>query len=154
MIKYGEVVGYVSGKGFRDVVLEDVLKMFEEKSRIKLIKLPSHLRSQMDNIINRKDISKIAIAQTTDLIAYKIINTILNKSAKNLGDVAPTESKVIKPLYLFLDKEVLLYAKIKKLKFEKIKEKEDEIGKFINELEKKHPEVKRAVVKGCLKIDD
>ena len=51
---------------------------------------------------------------------------------------------------MFLDKEVLLYAKLRKLKFEKIKERKNKIGKFIDRLEEKHPEVKRAIVNGCL----
>jgi len=99
-------------------------------------------------------VSKIAIPSTTDLIAYGILNELINGKNKNLKKLLPVENKVIKPLYLFLDKEVLLYAKLKKLKFKKRKEKDNKTTKFINELEKKHPEVKRAVVNGFLKLSD
>jgi tRNA(Ile)-lysidine synthase TilS/MesJ len=59
----------------------------------------------------------------------------------------------IKPLYLFLDDEVLLYAKIKNLKFKAQKEnKKDDISIFLNELEKKHPEIKRAVINQYIEL--
>ena len=55
---------------------------------------------------------------------------------------------------MFLDKEVLLYAKLRKLapkgvpsvKEDLNTEGKDKISLFIDELEKKHPEVKQAVV--------
>ncbi len=122
------------------------MKMFEGKSRIKLIKLPTHLHSQINKTNNKEKISKVAIAQTTDLIAYKIINTIIKGDIRKLN-VKPVDKKIIKPLYLFLDKEVLLYAKLRKLggkflpthpkKLKKISEKKDEISLFIDGLEKK-----------------
>ena len=123
------------------MVLKHGLEMFEEKFMIRFGDLTSNKR-----------ISKVAVGDTTDLAAYKIINILINKSVKNLCDAKPVEKKIIKPLYLFLDKEILLYAKIKGLRFKKSEEPKDKISKFVNELEKKHPEVKRAVVKGCLKL--
>ena len=153
MVKQNDVVGYKNTGHFREVVLEDVLKMFAKKMRMQLIKLPAYSRSQINKIDNKEKISKVAIGQTIDLTAYKIINVLINNSAKNLDDVQPIEGKIIKPLYLFLDKEVLLYAKIKKLKFEKVEEKKNEISKFVDELEIKHPEIKRAVVNGWLEIN-
>ncbi|MCK4647753.1 hypothetical protein KAT24_02380 [Candidatus Pacearchaeota archaeon] len=170
MIQQGDVVGYVAGtqgctpkniqkniftkgKGFRDVVLEDVLKMFVGKGNVELVRLPAHLRSQINKTDNKEKISKVAIAQTIDLTAYKIINALINKNVKNLEGVAPpVESKIIKPLYLFLDEEVLLYAKLRRLKHKKIKERKTELMNFINELEIKHPEVKRAIVNSYLAL--
>lgn len=192
MIKNGDVVGYFSGKDFRDVVLEDVLKMYAEKGNIELIKLPARSRSQIDKpnnkifLVNNKKFSKIAISQTTDLTANEIVGSLIN------GEISahPSIQKrggfvIICPLYLFLDKEVLLYAMLRKLKFEKqgklpvrsrseidindnkksraglqIKSSKNnragfergKLQKFINELEKKHPEVKQAVVKGMMRI--
>jgi len=134
MIKKNEVIGYDNKGNFREVVLEDVLKMFAEKSIVELIKLPTKISTKGD---------KIAIASTTDLEADKIIHFLINGKGKLDSAV---DGKIIKPLYLFLDKEVLLYAKLKNLKFEKIKEGKDNISKFINEMEKTHPEVKQAVV--------
>jgi len=139
LIKSGEVVGYKFEGSFRDVVLEDVLKMFAEKSMVELIKLPT-----------TKKLSKIAIASTTDLEADKIVHALINGGKLS----SAVDGKMIKPLYLFLDKEVLLYAKLRNLRFKKTEEgTQDKISEFIDGLEKKHPEVKQAVVSGLLKIN-
>jgi hypothetical protein len=139
MLNKGDVVSYEKKSDFRSVVLGEILKLIAEKGRI--------------NLTSGKKFTKIAIQNTIDLIAYEIINELINGKNKNLKKLLPAENKFIKPLYLFLDKEILLYAKLKKLKFEKCSEKKDKISEFINELEKKHPEVKRAVVNGFLKLD-
>jgi len=102
--------------------------------------------------INKIKPIKIAISSTTDTEADKLIHILVKGNAKNMKELAPVCKKTIKPLYLFLDEEVLLYANLKKLKFRKMKEKKDEISVFIDELEKKHPEIKRAVVKGYLEL--
>ncbi len=140
------IVGFEKGNTFRDVVLEDVLKMFAEKAPVELKKIPA---SQID-IIDNKKVSKIAIAQTTDLASYEIVDSLVNK---NLKKVLPTDKKIIKPLYLFLDEEVLLYAKLRELKYREVKVKKDKLSVFIDELEIKHPEIKRAVVNGLLEMD-
>ena len=169
LIKKNEIIGYEKGDDFRQVVLESILKLFAEKWRIKLVELHSQARDINKQLIINKKISKIAIGQTIDLTAYKIINSLVNKNVKNLEDVAPIEGKIIKPLYLFLDKEILLYAKLrsnfcipkgmrqhyaklKKLKLTKIEKEKNELSEFIEELEKKHPEVKRAVVNSYLEL--
>lgn len=102
----------------------------------------------------RLKINKFAVPDTLDLISNKIIENIIEKDINNIKKLKPVECKIIRPLYLFLDKEVLLYAKLNNLKFRKLKEKKNEIGKFINSLEFKHPEIKNAVVKGVLKTYD
>ena len=148
MIRRGYVVGYENKKDFRSVVLEDVLEMFAEKLMIELVRISTTLPRPPT-----PKVTKIAVPCTIDLECDKIIHGIIKGDIRKLN-VKPVDGKVIKPLYLFLDKEVLLYAKLRKLKFEKNKGKEDEIGKFINELEKKHPEVKRAVVNSYLGLYD
>ena len=194
------------GNDFRDVVLEDVLKVFAGKGNVELVRLPAHLHSQVNRgVINSKKLgvngtsvkrlgetsrrvvnnrakrdkllNKIAISSTLDQEADEIVHEIIKGNIKKLN-VKPVEKKIIKPLYLFLDEEVLLYAKLRNAgaKFEKNKETplptgipkegtrtssrpqntkcrgKDEIGEFINELEKKHPEIKRAIVNGWLKL--
>jgi len=152
MLKRDEVIGYKHNLDFRNVVLENILEMFAEKWMIKIVELRSQAHDINKQLIDNKRISKVAIGQSIDLTAYKIINTLINKSAKNFGDVAPTESKIIKPLYLVLDKEVFLYAKLKDLKFKKENTEKDEISNFIDRLEINHPEVKRAIVNGYLEL--
>lgn len=137
MTHSGETIGYKNDKGFRDVVLEDVLKMFAEKANARLVK-------------SNKNADKIAVSSTLDSEADEITHRLMEKNSEM--KFAPVENKTIKPLYLFLDEEILLYAKIKKLKFKKVKEKKDKISLFIDELEQKHPEIKRAIVNGILKV--
>ena len=141
MIKKEDLIGYENKKDFRGVVLEDLMKMFAEKSPVEIIKLPT-----------QKKISKKAILATTDTEANKIIYSLIKGKVSELKKISPVEGKNIKPLYLFLDKEVLLYAKLMNLKFKKIKEKKDTISLFIEELETKHPEIKNSIISGYLKL--
>jgi len=143
MIKSGDIIGYNKSNDFKSVVLENVLKMFAEKGNVKIVKLPS-----------KKKINKIVVFSTIDSEAEDIVSEIVNGDVKKMENVKPVDKKIIKPLYLFLDKEILLYAKIRKLKFEKIKNIENKINEFVNKSEKKHPEVKRAIVKGFLKCSN
>lgn len=147
MIRKGNVIGYKKRKNFRDVVLEDILKMYADKAMIKLTNIGKFSRKSP-----RKKVNKIAIASTIDLEAREIIYKIIKGNIENLKKNTPVHNKIIKPLYLFLDEEVLLYAKLKKLKFKKIKEKKNKISTFINNLEKKHPEIKRAIVNSYLNL--
>lgn len=142
MIKKGEVVGYKKGAGFRDVVLEDLLDMFSEKGMVEIVQMPS-----------KRKVSKIAISSTIDSESDKIVHILVEGDSKNLKEVSPVDKKIIKPLYLFLDAEVLLYAKIKKLKFRKEKIKKDKLSLFVDELETKHPEIKRAILNTYLELN-
>ena len=173
LIQKNDVVGYVVENDFKDSyqnsVLEFLLKMFTEKSFVKLVKLPS-----------TKAIDKKAICSTTDSEAERFVKILINGKIRNLNDFAPINKKIIKPLYLFLDKEVLLYAILKNLKFDKkhiirlsksqtkevllyaklknlkfrdeVQDK-DKILKLINNLEKKHPEIKHSIINGYLKLE-
>ena len=138
MIKRGDLIYIKRENNFRYVVLLDRLKHFSEKGVIK--------------IVSRKKANKITDADTTDLISDKIIHEILSGNVKRFKEFSPIDKKTIKPLYLFLDKEVLLYAKLKKLKFKYKNIKQDKINLFIENLESKHPEVKRAVVNSYLEL--
>ena len=140
MIRSGDVVVYENKGDFRGVVLEDVLKMFSEKGNVKLIK----------NKPNK--LAKIATTSTIDTESDKLIHSLIKANTKNLKKLAPVEGRIIKPLYLFLDEEVLLYAKLKKLKFKKKFEKKDKISNFIDDLEVKHPEIKRAIINSYLEL--
>jgi len=97
-----------------------------------------------------KFFNKIALNLTTDQEAGEIINNLINGKLNNKN--LPVEGKIIKPFYLFLDEEVLLYAKLRKLKFKIENPKKGKITDFLNEMEKKHPEVKRAIVNSYLAL--
>jgi len=150
----GDVIGYENDGGFRDAVLEDVLKFFSKKAMVEIVKSPL-----------KKKITKKAISPTIDSVAEKIIHILMQGDIKDLKEISPVDKNVISPLYLFLDKEVLLYAKLKNLKFALLSgstncgmpgqikgDKKDEISLFIDNLEKNHPEIKRAIVNSYLQL--
>jgi len=143
MLQQGDVVGYVYSDNFKEVVLEILLKMYSEKGNVELVKYTGKQKTD-----------KIALSETSDSITYSLISGLINYKFKinDFKNFLPKNKKVIKPMYLFLDKEVLLYAKLKKLKFINRELKEDKIILFVNDLEKKHPEVKRAVANSSLKL--
>jgi len=143
MVSMGDKIGYVYSESFRGLVLESLLKMYSEKGNVTLIKYTG-----------KQKINKLALFETSDSIAYSIINSVINfrLKIKDFDNFSPVNKKVIKPLYLFLDKEVLLYAKLKGLRFVKNNMKEDKIISFVNNLETKHPEVKRAVINSYLEL--
>ncbi len=143
MISKGEIIGFQNNLGFRDAVLDDVLRLYSEKGTVEITN-------------NLKKVNKIAISSTTDSEADRIIYTLIKGDASQLkqGTVENIKGKtLIKPLYLFLDKEVLLYTKLKKLKFDKnVKNKKDNISLFIDELEEKYPEVKQSIIGSYLEL--
>jgi len=144
MIQNNDDVVYENKGDFRGVVLEDVLKMFAEKAFISLHRNPPTTL--------KKKSAKIALSSTIDTESNKLVHNLIKGNAKNLKELGPVVSKIIKPLYLFLDEEVLLYAKLKKLKYKKKIEKKDKISNFINDLEVKHPEIKHAIINSYLEI--
>lgn len=93
---------------------------------------------------------KMALPFTLDSESEGIIQTLIQGREKSLEKFKPVSEKIIKPLYLFSDEEVLLYAKLRKLKFRKTENRKDKISEFLDDIEKKHPEVKRAIVNGYL----
>lgn len=141
MIKKGEVIGYRKNEYLNSVVLKEMLNMLSEKINFELIKLPS-----------KRKTDKIADDSCLDTEANEIVNVIINKDASRLKDSVLIKGKTIKPLGLFLEEEILLYAKIRKLKFKEIRKKKSKTEEFVNELENKHPEIKRAIVNGMLEI--
>lgn len=135
MISKGDVIGCENKKDFRNIVLRELLKMLESKSPIK---------------INNKKFTKKAVADTTDIIAKKIMDDLVKGKFKE--KINPVEGKIIGPLYLFLDMEVLIYAKLKGLRFNKIVKEKDKWFNFVEGLEKKHPEIKRGIINSYLEL--
>lgn len=140
MISQGDIIGYKDSKDFRGAVLKEMLEMFSKRANINIAKLPS------------KKISKIAVLSTLDSESDEIISVLITGNLKNIKKISPIDDNIIKPLYLFSDKEVMLYAKLKNMKFKAEKKKYDKFRDFIDLLEKKHPEIKRAIVNSYLKI--
>ena len=141
MISLGDVVAYDNKKDFRTVVLVNLLNILAERGIIEAVKLSK----------SRK-YTKKAIIATTDTEADKITNILVKGKVKSLNKIKPVDKKVIKPMFLFLDKEVLLYAKLLGLKFKKTKEIKNKLGKFVDDLEKKHSEIKHSIVQSYLEL--
>ena len=135
MIKKGDIIA-IKGEGYKKEALKYVLDNFKNKLMIK---------------INNKG-NKIAISDTIGSESNKIIDVLINKNINKSPSLKPINNKIIKPLYLFTDEEVLLYAKLKGLKYKPSTKKIDNLTYFLNNLEQKHPEVKRAVVNSYLKF--
>jgi len=140
MIKREDIIGYKKENSFKGVVLENILEFSRDRIGFELVKLP-----------NSKT-NKIAVGSSIDFEAENVMKILIEKNVSELKKYLPIQGKEIKPLYLFLDEEVLLYAKLRNLKFKQKKEKEDKIQKFTNEFEKKHPELKRAIVNTILEL--
>jgi hypothetical protein len=140
MIKRGDIIGYQKKNDFKGAVLEDMLNFFSKKSGVSIVKLPN------------KKTTKIANDSSIDSESNEIVRTIVEGNAVNLKKDLPMEKNLIKPLYLFSDEEIMLYAKIKGLKFKEEQNKKNKIENFIDSFEKKHPEVKRAVVNSLLEL--
>jgi len=140
MIHSGDIVGYKKENNLKGIVLEDLLIFLRKKSGIEFVRLPN------------SKANKIAVDSSLDSEANEIVNLIIKGNALDLKKSLPVEKNIVKPLYLFLDEEILLYAKIKNLKFKQNKKEGNKIQDFINEFEKKHPEVKRAVVNSLLEL--
>ena len=140
LVKQGDIIGYKKGNSLKKIVLEDLLFLLRKKYGTEVIKLPN------------KRANKIASDSSIDSESNEIVKTIIQGNATDLEKYLPSEKNIIKPLYLFSDEEILLYAKIKNLKFNEEKIKKDKFKIFLNEFEKKHPEIKRAVVNSLLEL--
>lgn len=140
LIKQREIIGYKKASDFKSVVLDRILTFISEKSEITLVKIPN------------KKVKKIAVNSSLDSESERIIKILIGGKSEGLEKCFSIEKNMIKPLYLFLDEEILLYAKLKNLKFTEKKKKKSKIANFLGELEKKHPEVKRATVNSILEL--
>ena len=144
MIEKGDLVIWENKKDFRGVVLEDLLEMFAEKAPIELVK------------DKKGKYTKKAISSSSNTEGTGIIKNIIKGKAKDMNKFAPVDGKIIKPLYLFLDKEIKLYADLKDLKYKKFKEKssnkDEKILKFLEDMESKHPELRYSIIQSYLEI--
>ena len=141
LIQKHDIIYPETKNSLKDSVLKNILNLFVEKGIIELT-------------TSKKKADKIAISNNLDTESNKIIHELIQGNTKKLKEFSPKNKTIIKPLYLFLDTEIKLYAKIKKLKSKDSNAKKDNITKFVNNLEKKHPEIKRAIVNSYLELYD
>ncbi len=123
-------------------------------------------RALLNKIARRERVTKVATGHSLDDEAETIILNLVKGDTKLLAKLGPIAGVLrnrkfaarIKPLYLCSTKEIILFAKLMKIKYDaktcpvrsdtlRIK-----IRKFLDGLEKQHPEVKRAIVNSYLNI--
>ena len=132
MIKKGEDIVIENSDDINSKVHKNLMEDYAKRGTIKIVK-------------DKKN-SHMLFSNTIDDFAVRIIDTILKRNEKDLLKI----KKESRPLFLFLEKEVVLYAKLKGIKGKEINKK-TKINILLNDLEKNHPEVKNAVVKSYIK---
>lgn len=141
MVNSKDIIGYKKGSDFKSVVLEEVLNFISKKYGFNIV------------VLSNKKANKTAINSSLDSESARILDILINRKSTELKSCFPVVGKEIKPLYLFLDEEILLFAKLKGLKFKELKKSKDKMENLTDEMEKTHPEVKRAIVNSFLKLN-
>lgn len=119
-------------------------------------------RKELKKAESKTTTKKIMTSECLDDISTCIINEMIKGKIENLKRFMPLSRKfrkrnetiriIIRPFYLLLESELELYAKFKNIEIKSKKKEENKTTLFINKLEKKHPEVKNAIVNSYLSI--
>jgi hypothetical protein len=120
------------------IVIKDLFEYFKEKLKYSFTQKKSYVK---------------ILPNTLDDTSFNLINEIFLGEIKNWKKEKAFEKDFFKPLYLFLEKEVLIYARIRKLKYKKEEKVKSNIFHLIQNLEKNHPEIKHSIVNSFLSIN-
>ncbi len=137
----GDKLFSLNKSDFRSVVLNELLKIFKINN------------SKLVFLSKRQSGCKIILSTTADQIVVDFVGCLFNKNVKNFSTQLPSSKNSVRPLCLFLDKEVLLYANLKKFKFSEDKIIKKKLNSFIEDLEKKHPELKSAILQSYFYLE-
>ncbi len=111
----------------------------------------SVINSIIKNIHLRK--GNLSSESLTD-ISNKILYAMMYQNSRNLKKLLPKNQ----PLYFLSDKEIQLYAELKKIKGKpkesRINKKLNEISKFIETIEQKNPDIRLNIVKALLRTKE
>ena len=143
LIKREERLGYYEKKDFRSVVLKYLIDYFSSRAGNTILKI---------TLKNKNTFDKIVLDDTADFVSKEFFNNILNSDISESKKFSVNYKNNIRPLFLFLDKEVRLYAELKGFKYKEISEKKNKVFLYFDELEKKHPEIKTSVISSYLKL--
>lgn len=136
MIKMEDKLFFQKSKFVRDVVLEYLLKMYSDIN---------FLKTKTSNC-------KVVLSDSADVFSKKQINSLALTNSPKIEENLPVYKNTIRPLIFFLDKEIVLFAKLKSLNFNLTKEAFGEFDSVIDSLEEKHPEIKHAILNSFLEI--
>lgn len=136
---------------FEKKVLYTVRK-FGMNQEVKLKKNPSINHEVLNFLYNKfgfiKSNSKTtALDESTDDIATLMLESwFINKTL----DLSPKNRKIIRPLFLITEQEINIYASLKHLNGKQKKKSSARV--MLDNMEKVHPEVKRAIVQSYLQL--
>lgn len=138
----------------RKLSSSEFVKYFEKKVRNTIRKYSMPIIPINSSILNAKVINSILCSlparkgtikdETLDDISVSILWEMIYGNSKKLKDYIP----INQPLYFLSEKEVVLYAKIKKIKG-KLRKREGnkkEVEEFIRKIEKKNPDIMHNIV--------
>ncbi len=137
------------------------VKYFEKKVKntIRKYNMPIHkiknksLKAKIINFIiqNLPERKGKLQEDSLDDISNKIIYVMMYDEKNKLKNLLPKNQ----PLYFLSDKEILLYARIKKIKGELKRKRRElkEIDNFIQTVEEKNPDIRHNIVNALLKFN-
>ncbi len=144
LIEQGGKICILHSGEIASAVLYYILRKFAGERRQGIVKVTEK---------DMKSLKRVVVSSSLDEEAEGIIRNLMYKNAKSLLNLGPIEGKRVKPLYFCSDREIMLYARLKKLIIGRQKEnKKDKIRDFLDKMEKKHPELKNAIVNAFLEI--
>jgi len=141
----------------RKLTADDFIKYFEKKVKATIRKYNMPIKKIKKNNLKSKIINSIIknlperkgkiSDESLNNLSNKIIYVMMHGRKSELGRLLPRNQ----PLYFLSDKEILLYAKLKKIKG-KIKEEKQfrEVNKFIETIETKNPDIRHNIVTSLL----
>jgi hypothetical protein len=112
------------------------------------------------DLLIKNKIGSISVShESLDDISIQVLKLFMGKRdiKKKIKALLPLTHKdkkvIVRPFYFMTKNEIKIYAKLKNIKLEKDK-KGTIISSWLDEFEKKHLEVKNAIVNSLLKIED
>lgn len=145
----------------RKLNAQEFLRYFEKKVKktIRKYKMPiSKINKKtlkatiIDKIIKELPLRKGKLSdESLDDISNSILYIIMHGKSEDLRKLLPRNQ----PLYFLSDKEIELYARLKKIKgnVERAKGKLREIDNFISIIEKKNPDIRHNIVEALLRSE-
>jgi hypothetical protein len=136
LLEEGAKISFSVEKNYRGIVARHLINLWKKRA----------------NFYGKsKNSKRIVLSDTTDLISLNYVRNIFRNKDSKLG---PKQNNKIRPLYLFLNKEVKLYADLLNLRYIPDKKKKGKVEVFIENLEKNHPEIKSAIIQSYLTLEN
>lgn len=115
----------------------------------KVIVVNKNINKKNRNKIIKKN-NQVVISQNLDEEAEEIMTSMAKNSKRELTRLGPKNKSMIKPLYLCTQKEIMVYAKSKKLSFKNNKAKKSGIMKFLDKFDRRYTWIKHSIVSSYL----